>query len=168
MTALTSSGTATYLDDFTVYTVPSPGSFVVNGSGANTTVTVTVTLPTGATSTDFQVGEEVTIAGTTNGTGINGTFAITAVSGATFTYASPNAVAPTVQGVTTATGFNANNTVYLPTATTDHHTASWNATRRGDLHRFPPLSGDWAHQRCGPSSRSSRLPKRERGRRHVT
>jgi hypothetical protein len=121
---LSGNATATYLIDNTVFSVATTGTPVtISGSGAGTTVTVTLN----TTSTDFVVGEEVTVAGTTGGANINGTFVITAVSGATFTYASPNAVAPTSTANSTATGLNANNTIYLPTATTAAtiSTASW-------------------------------------------
>ena len=119
-TALTSSATATYLNDSTVYQIATSSGVTVNGS--------TVTVTTNGTSTDFQVGEEVTIAGTTGGTNINGTFAITGVSGATFTYTSTGAVAPTSTTNSTATGWNANNTIYLPTAVSAAtiSNASWN------------------------------------------
>ena len=110
--ALTGSATATYLTDSTVFPIAASG-VTVNGTGSATTVTVATT----ASSTDFIVGEEVTVGGTTGGTNINGTFVITAVSGGSFTYASPNAVAPSGTTNATATGLNANNTVYLPTAT---------------------------------------------------
>ncbi len=114
---LSANATATYLNDSTVYQIASVG---VSGS--------TVTVTTNVTSTDFMVGEEVTIGGTTGGTNINGTFAITSVSGATFTFTSAGAAVPTSTINSTATGWNANNTIYLPTAATAATItgASWN------------------------------------------
>jgi hypothetical protein len=69
-------------------------------SGGITTVTVTTSAGSG-----FIAGQQVTIAGTTGGTNINGNFVLTSVSGTTLKYISTGAVAAT--GFTGATASSA-------------------------------------------------------------
>jgi hypothetical protein len=120
-TALTSSATATYLTDRTLYPIATTNGVTVSGT--------TVTVNTTATPINFSVGEPVTIDGTVGGMNINGTFTIQSVSGGSFTYTSPGAVAPTDTSRGTATALHANNTVFLPTAGSATITnASWSVS----------------------------------------